>query len=116
MHKSRFKTNRAMLLLVLIALAVGVIVYNKTNKPDEPKIEAEKITGLILDNHKISFARDGIVNEGKLREIQSMSYKNFKKSLSTNNDFCVYIEDEKGNIILAKGSSKLNNDGIYCKE
>lgn len=116
MHKSNFKKNRAMLVLIVIAIAIGVTMYNKTNKSNEPKIEAEKITGLILDDHKISFARDGIVNEGKLWEIQNMNYRDIKKSLNVKTDFCVYIQDGEGNLILAKGSPKLNGDDLYCKE
>ena len=114
MPKSNFKIDEITLVLIVAFVAMIVVVYDKINEPT--KIEAEKITEMILDEHRISFASNSIVNESKLKEIQDMSYNDFRKSLNAKNDFCVYIEDENGKIILAKGSSKLSRDGLYCKE
>ena len=113
MPKSNFKIDEVTLVLIVALIAMVVSINNKVN---EPKMEAEKITEIILDEHEISFANNGIINEAKLKEIQDMNYKEFKKSLNAKNDFCIYIEDVNGNIILAKGSSKLNEDGLHCKE
>ena len=101
------------ILAVIGALAVTASIYSELNKP---KLEAEMITNIILDNHKASFANNGIVDETKMEKIRDMDYEDLKKSLNAKNDFCVYIEDENGKMILAKGSSKLNGDGIYCEE
>lgn len=102
-----------MLVLIVAIVAMIVSFYSKNSELQEMK--AEKITEMILDEHKISFANDGIIDENKLREIQSMDYDDFKNSLKAKNDFCVYIEDGNGNIILAKGSPKLKEDGV-CME
>ena len=115
MPKPKFKIDLVALVLIVAFLALAVSVYNKMGT--KPKMtEAEKITEIILDNHKISFATNGIIDENKLKQIQGMSYESFKESLSINNDFCILLEDADGNIILSKGTSKLNNDGIYCRE
>lgn len=116
-QKSKFKIDEIMLVVIVAVIILVVSVYDKMNKPiNEPKMEAEKITDMILDEHDISFANNGIVDENKLREIQNMGYSNFKKALNSKKDFCIYIEDGNGNLILAKGSSKLNKDGLYCGE
>lgn len=94
-------------------LAAITAIYAELNKP---AMEAEIITNMILDDHKSSFANKGIVDETKLEQIKNMDYEDFKKLLNAKNDFCVYMEDEKGNVILAKGSSKLNGDGLHCRE
>ena len=112
--KPNFEIDEIVLVLIVALLAIVFSVYYKANEPKG--MEAEKITALILDNHDVSFAHNGVVDEYKLQEIQSMNYKDFKNSLKVKNDFCIYLEDENGNIILAKGSSKLNNDGIICRE
>lgn len=114
MAKSNFKIDEITLVLIVAVIAVAVSVYNKLNEPIN--MEAEKITEMILDDHEISFANNGVVDENKLRGIQNMDYAQIKKSIKTKNDFCVYIEDENGNIILAKGSQKLNGNGMHCKE
>ena len=114
MQKSNFKIDEITLVLIVAVIAIFASIYGKLNKP--PGMEAEKITEMILDNHHVSFATNGVIDENKLKEIKNMNYNDFKKSLNAQNDFCIYIEDENGNILLAKGSSKLNGDGLYCRE
>ena len=113
MPKPKLRIDGMSILLAMGILAVIAVIYTELNKP---AMEAEKITNMILDDHKSSFANNGIVDEIKLEKIRNMDYGDFKKSLNAKNDFCVYIEDENGNLILAKGSAKLNGDGIHCKE
>lgn len=112
MPKPNFKIDELMLVLIVAAISMIAVVYDKTGTKET---EAEKITNMILDNHGISFASNGVVNENKLREIQKMDYGDFKRYFDVKNDFCIYIEDENGGIILAKGSEKLNGDGIPCR-
>jgi len=113
MPKLNFKIDEIMLVLIAAVIAMIAVIYDKTGANET---EAEKITEMILDDHTISFANDGIVDENKLIEIQNMAYDDFKKSLKAKNDFCIYIEDENGNVILAKGSRKLDGDGLHCVE
>ena len=114
MLKPKFKIDEIMLVFIVAVLAMVVGIYHKANEP--AGMDAEKITGLILDSHDISFATNGVIDENKLRKIQLMDYKDFKNSLNAKNDFCIYIEDGDGNIILSKGFSELSKDGIYCRE
>ena len=114
MQKPNFKIDEMILLLIVALIAIVVVVNDKLNEAGGT--EAEKITEMILDDHTISFANNGVIDESKLKEIQSMDYNDFKNFLKVKNDFCIYIEDEDGNIILSKGSSKLAKDGIYCLE
>ena len=44
-----------------------------------------------------------------------MDYKEFKAFIKAKNDFCIYIEDENGRIITAKGADKFNEDGMACR-
>ena len=102
------------LLIVLLAVIIGLLT-----KPSETKIgslEAEKITEMIFDDHILSFATGGVIDEEKLEAIKRIDYNEFKKSLNIKNDFCIYLEDENGDIILSKGSSKLSEDGLDCRE
>lgn len=114
MSKPKIKIDEITLILIVVIISIIVVVYNKLNEPKE--MEAEKITEIILDEHGVSFANGSIINENKLKEIKKINYNDFKKSLNVKNDFCIYLEDENGNIILIKGSSKLSRDGLYCTE
>ena len=108
----KFKIDEIILVLIvaLIVLAVSVL-----EKASQPEMEAKKIKDMLLDDHKLSLAAKGVIEESKLDQIREMSYDDFKNSLGAENDFCIYIEDEKGNIILAKGSGKLSRDGMACQ-
>ena len=119
MPKSKFKIDEITLVLIVALLAMIISLNNRvddsiSNQP--PEMEAEKIVNIILDEQTVSFASNGVINEDKLNAIRNMDYHDFKNHLGAKNDFCIYIEDENGNIILAKGSNKLSGDGIYCEE
>lgn len=114
MPKKRFKLDEIILVLIVALIIIAINIYFKENKTTD--MSAEEITSLLSDNHDISFINDGFINEDKLKEVQNMNYNEFKNSLNAKEDFCVYIEDDKGQIVLAKGSSKLNGNGIYCRE
>ena len=113
-NKPNFKIDEIALVLIVAVIAIIVSFYDKNAHPD--RIEAEKITEIILDNHDISFATGGVVDQNKINEVQGMPYSKLKNFFNAKNDFCIYLEDGDGNVLLAKGSSKLSQDGMACKE
>ena len=112
--KSNFRIDEIALVLVVAVLAIFVSVYEKSN--DIKKIDAGQITEIIMDDHYLSFASNGVIDDSKLKEIQKMDYTTLKSQLNAKNDFCMYIEDENGNVIVAKGSSKLSREISHCRE
>ena len=113
--KPKFKIDEIALVLVVAFFAIIVSIYEKSSETGE-KINALEITEMILDDHYISFASNGVVDENKLKEIQQNDYASLKSRLNAKNDFCVYLEDANGDVIVAKGSSKLNRDIAHCRE
>ena len=112
-RRSKFRIDEITLILI-VAIIVMIVSFYSSSKP--AVTEAEKITAIILDNEGMSFAKNGIIDETKLQEINNMSYDEIKESFNADYDFCIYVEDDKGNIILAKGSGKFIKDISYCKE
>jgi len=113
MPKTNFKIDEITLLLVVAVIAMIVVVNDKIN--GSKTIEPEKLTQLILDGN-IGLEHNGIIDENQLKIIEKTEYTRLKDNLNVKNDFCIYIEDGKGNIILSKGSPKLTQDGVTCKE
>lgn len=119
MKKPNYKIDEVVWVFIVVVIVMLISVYEQ-NKPKT--MEAEKITGLLLDDHALSIAYNGIVDKNKLQEIQSMDYEEFKKMLRIEGDVCIYIEDENGNIILindsyrAIGSPDINITGIPCSQ
>ena len=114
MAKLNFRVDEIVLVLIVAVLAMVVGIYDKSNHT--PFVEAEKITDVILGNQRINFAGNGVVDEAKLNQIKVTNYNDLKDALDIKNDFCIYIKDETGSIILAKGSPAVNIDGVRCIE
>ena len=112
--KPNFKIDEIMLVIIVVVIAVIVSIYDKNTNPN--KIDAEKITELILDHQDIGIVSGGVIDQQKIKEIQAMPYSKLKSYFNVKDDFCIYIEDANGNVILAKGSSKLSTNGITCIE
>jgi hypothetical protein len=111
-QKNHFKIDEIILVLIVVLIAIFVSLFEKSQ--DVEMIEAEKIITLVLNGNDFSFAKNGIVDEAKILEIKAMEYDELKEKLNVNTDFCMYVEDDKGNILLEKGSPKLLADGYAC--
>ena len=103
------KVNEISLWILGLFLLVALLILKA-----KPQSEAEKISGIVLDHHPMSIASNGVIEEKKLDMIRQMGYEQLKKSINAKDDFCIYIEDEQGHIIAAKGSASLRQDGLQC--
>ena len=92
---------------LILIVAVAAILLSIFGKASEPAVqEAIKIRETILVNGE-NFAGSAVIDEKKLMEINTMDYQSLKNSLKIKKDFCILIQDEKGNVILSKGSPSL---------
>lgn len=110
---SKSKIDEITLVLIVAIIIMVATISQKNNQPTD---EAGNIMKIILDDNPAALSTNGVINQIELERIQRMNYEQLKKYLNMKNDFCLYVEDENGNIIFAKGSAKLSRDGIYCKE
>lgn len=110
LQKQNFKIDEIALVLIVAVLTIFASFADRK----AGHIDAQEITEIIMDDHYFSFASGGVIDESRLKNLQEMRYEDLKKSLNTNKDFCMYIEDGHGNIIMEKGSSRLGKDGLYC--
>ena len=110
--KPNFKIDEVVLVLIVVAVAVGVSFYDRQNKPGS--IGPENITDILMDGHSVSFVSGGVVDESRLTEVRKMSYEELKSYLNLKKDFCIYLEDGNGNIILSKEPERQDNS-LMCK-
>ena len=102
--------------LVLSVAVLAIFVTYIDAKNENPLVDAEKITGLLLENGEFGIANVGVVDENKLQQLQKMDYVELKNDLDIKNDFCMYMVDGDGNVILSKGSSEINGDEFSCDD
>lgn len=96
-EKKKVKFNIVWMILLATIAMVLIAVYNKTNRT-APNT-AEEIMDMLLQNPSLNF-------------VDNTSYDEIKASLKTQSDFCIYIEDEQGNIILSLGAPELKEKGV----
>src|SRR3989344_8953767 len=110
-EKPKFKIDEMQIALMVMIIIMAIVINQKSKQPTD---EAGKIMKFFLDDNSAALSTDGTIDQTGLERIQSMTYEQLKKYLNIKNDFCIYVEDGNGNVILAKGSAKLSLDEIYC--
>ena len=120
--------------IVIFLLAVGVIysILASKNREDttplrtDSEIIATKLTtpetSTSLD---ILVAADNQLDVEKLKSLTTADYAKLKQDLGVQNDFCIYLQDEEGNVLyiegadgnytgIGPGSPDLNLSGVPC--
>jgi len=113
MKKINYKIDEIILVFVVLVIIIVVSVQGKDKQAQ--KADPEKIINLVLKDSNLD---NGIIvlDSKKLNDLQGMDYNAIKKILNIQDDFCMYIQDGEGSVILVKGSRKLSEDGIKCQE
>src|SRR3989338_4502092 len=108
-NTSKFKIDEITLVLIVAIMIIAITITQKTGQETN---DAANIMKILLNDNSAAPPDNRVMGQAEMEKIQGMNYEQLKKYLSIKNDFCLYIEDENGNIIMAKGSSKLSRDGI----
>ena len=95
----------------------------KNRRSEKLQAEAQKLPGILStgQNLTVIFIQGTKVDEKKLSEALLLSYENLKGLLGMESDFCIYFEDDKGNVVpagnkLGIGSPLVNFSGRACNE
>ena len=119
-----------------IDIALGVIIFmaaffifytllnaNPNTKTSNLKEEASIIVKEIASGDSPLGIVDGNeINISKLGDLKNLSYDELKRRLRIEGDFCIYLEDEKGNLVLINnsyrgiGSPNINLSGTPCSQ
>ena len=126
-HKFRNSQAFSMDIMLAVIIFIGTIFFfyaildtTQGTKADELQSEASKILKDMLSKDSDVRITDGTkINSTKLEELLG-NYSEIKSKLKVKNDFCIYFEDENGNIIYVNttytglGSGIINVSDIPC--
>ena len=118
--------------VVLFALTMAIIALSKTilgsvasfKIAEEIDLEQEAKTlldAVAVEGTGASLIESNELSEEKVKSLSDTDYDEFKHALGLKNDFCVYFEDESGNLIkvggieLGIGSEKIKINGKPCE-
>lgn len=113
---------------VVIFMAAFFIFYALLNsspaeKAGNLKKEASTVIKQVAaEDNPIRIVDNNVVNISKLNQLKNMSYDELKRSLRIEGDFCIYMEDDKGNLVIINnsykgiGSPNINLSGTPCSQ
>ncbi len=111
---------------VVIFMGAIVVFYSYLNNQTDTKHrllsgQATMISRLLTaDDSSIRVVKNGSIDDEKLMELRGIEYKQLKGQLKISSDFCIYLEDGDGNIVLINnlhkgiGSDKINLSNAPC--
>lgn len=89
------------------------------NLKEEAYVVIKQITN---EDSLVKVVEGNEVSVSKLNNLKNMDYDELKKRLKVTGDFCIYIEDEKGNLVVINNSFKgigaptIGLDGTPCSQ
>ena len=116
----------AVVIFILAAMLMFYLLGPAGNDRSAARLasEAEKLPGVLSASSNLSviFVHGSKVDVTKLGEIINLTYSHLKSLLGMESDFCIYFEDEKGNLVpttggkVGIGSPLANISGKACNE
>ena len=112
--------------MIIFILFLG-IVGTMMNRQQELKLseQSEFISALAASEKDFAFIKDNKIDNEQIRKLlgiqkQENGREELMKMFEAKNDFCIYFEDENGNILYINatatglGSGIINVSGIPC--
>ena len=97
----------AVIFMVAFLIIYSLINSSQSSKVNELKEEASIVIKQIdADGSVIKMIDNNEVNQSRLNQLKTLSYDELKRELKINGDFCIYLEDDKGNLVLLNNSYK----------
>ena len=126
-HKFRDSQAWSLDIMLAVIIFLGTVLFfyaildtTQGTKAEELQDEASKVlTGISSEDSGVGIMDGNKINATKLEELLG-NYSSIKSKLKVENDFCIYFEDENGNILyinataIGLGSGIINVSGIPC--
>ncbi len=114
--------------MVVLILVLGTfLVFLTPDRKKQLAIEAESMSETATNPYaNISFVKGDRIDKEKLKQVANLSYEEIKQEFGVQNEFCMYIVDQDGNLIpitlddnrslvgIGRGEARIN--GIPCGE
>ena len=116
--------------VLIFMLAVGIIYALLVSKGKENttplRIESEVIATKLLEDPWIAVAPENQLDAKKLGNLTEFDYETLRQQFGSQHEFCIFIQDESGNITyivdnqgrkytgIGSGIGDLNISGVPC--
>src|SRR3989344_1872448 len=116
------------ILAVVIFMGSFFLYYALANSSPDSEVAGLKadansvIKQVSNEGNTLSVVSQQEINITKIGELKNLNYDDLKSQLRVDGDFCIYIEDEKGNLVMINesyrgvGSQNINISGVPCSQ
>lgn len=112
--------------IVTFFIIYGIITNKTTDDISSLRQEAERVSKeATSQSSSLSIVNGKALNETKMQNLLEQNYSDIKKKIRIENEFCIYFEDEEGNLInftdvlgdsaSGIGSQEINISGVPCR-
>ena len=113
---------------VIVFISAFFIVYGLLNaNPNSKAKQLSDEAGVVLkqltsEGTLFKLVDNNEINVTKVGDLKNVSYEELKRRLRIEGDFCIYFEDDKGNIVLINntyrsiGSPNINVSKVPCSQ
>tara|TARA_B100000315_G_scaffold25988_1_gene22333 strand:+ start:961 stop:1467 length:507 start_codon:yes stop_codon:yes gene_type:complete len=117
MKKSQAWSLDIMVAIVIFIGTIFVFYSIFTNNPGSEAKKLEKDASIVLENIASEDPDLGIVDGievdvVKLQELLGEQYSEIKDKIRTDSDFCIFLEDEKGDVIYISGEPGIGSGNV----
>lgn len=121
MKKSQTWSMDAMIAIGVFISAIFVVYLifsgSKESKAEELEKDANKVLGsIVAEGSEVAIVEGIELNEEKLQQLINEQYLDLKKKIRTENDFCIFLEDEDEKIIYLNGKVGIGSDIIKISD
>ena len=113
---------------VVLFLLIVTIFYAFSSKNQVPRSEvlqqegeniATKLDTSAASGGKYPVITNGVISEQNVQALYNTPYDQLKQDLQVQGDFCIYMEDDQGNVItvgnkIGAGNDTLSVSGVGC--
>ena len=116
-----------LIFLLVIGLFYSLLSRNVNDDTTQLKIESETVANKLSDNAESSLITNGEVDLEKVKTFTEKGIEKLKADLGVSNDFCIFFEDDAGNVVpivindsgtqkiyYSIGSENINVSGCEC--
>jgi len=116
-------TIAVVVFMAAFLVVYGVLSANKSTKVSDLQDDASIVVKQVASGDSdIKVLSNNEINESKLGRLKNIDYDKLKSELRVQGEFCIYFEDDKGNLVLINnsyrgiGSSQILIGGTPCSQ
>lgn len=89
----------ASVFIVVFVFVLVLVTFSEGDSYRELQAETVTLATTVATDEQYGFVEGGSVDKEKFAELAQMNYSKLKRELGMGSDFCIFIEDSKGNLV-----------------